>query len=218
MIRFQREMDQYIFAQGDCLMTNAMNALVIAVSVFSPSCRNNDLESIIKKTPRSRLADLVFMQNGMLTPYLESKDLAENTQALVYFAVPKKGETPVDGKTDLNPEGLTAVTGKWAEDFSVRMKQGGLSCHVLPKNEWTVAMVEKHIWICAFMAVGAKHGGCTVGQVEADHKEEVNNLIVEMAAAASKVLFASLLPMKKLLTDYCPWSIVHCNNTNDHWL
>lgn len=29
-------------------------------------------------------------------------------------------------------------------------------------------MLEKLIWICAFMLVGARHGGCTVGEVEAE--------------------------------------------------
>jgi hypothetical protein len=29
-------------------------------------------------------------------------------QVLVYFAVAKKGDKPTDGKTDVNPEGLTA--------------------------------------------------------------------------------------------------------------
>jgi hypothetical protein len=29
-------------------------------------------------------------------------------QVLVYFAVAKLGEKPTDGKTDVNPEGLTA--------------------------------------------------------------------------------------------------------------
>lgn len=39
---------------------------------------------------------------------------------LVYFAVAKKGEKPTDGKTDVNPEGLTAGVegvekcGRWA--------------------------------------------------------------------------------------------------------
>lgn len=29
-------------------------------------------------------------------------------QVLVYFAVAKTGDKPIDGKTDVNPEGLTA--------------------------------------------------------------------------------------------------------------
>ena len=35
-------------------------------------------------------------------------------QVLVYFAVAKKGEKPTDGKTDVNPEGLTA--GEMSDD------------------------------------------------------------------------------------------------------
>ena len=39
------------------------------------------------------------------------------------MAVAKKGDKPTDGITDLNPEGLTAATGKWAPQ--VRSAQGG---------------------------------------------------------------------------------------------
>lgn len=67
--------------------------------------RNNDLDEIIEKTPKKNLDDLVFLQNGMLESYLDGKDLGDNTQALVYFAVAKKGDAPIDGKTELNPEG-----------------------------------------------------------------------------------------------------------------
>ena len=40
------------------------------------------------------------------------------TILLVYFAVAKKGEPPLDGKTDTDPEGLSAVNagGKWARE------------------------------------------------------------------------------------------------------
>lgn len=33
-------------------------------------------------------------------------------------------------------------------------------------------MYEKHIWICAFMVVGAAHK-CTMGEVDSDHSDEV---------------------------------------------
>lgn len=52
-------------------------------------------------------------------------------QVLVYFAVAKLGEKPTDGKTDVNPEGLTAANGKHAEAFAELLKAGGLSCKVL---------------------------------------------------------------------------------------
>eukprot|EP01039_Chlorochromonas_danica_P004177 gene4177-4590_t len=150
--------------------------------------RNNDLAPIIDSVPLSRRRDLVFLQNGMLSEFFEKKGLREYSQALIYYAIAKKGDTPIDGKTDLNPEGLTAVTGKWAEDFAARMQQAGLSCHVYDSSRFQLAMLEKLIWISAFMVVGASHGGCTVGDVEKMYSAEVRALIKELAAATEDEL------------------------------
>jgi ketopantoate reductase len=171
----------------DVLLTDRDSAIPDIEGPIYVATRNNDLDSIIEKTPLSRRENLVFMQNGMLAPYLLKKGLVDNTQCLIYFAVSKKGENPIDGKTELNPEGLTAVTGKWADDFANRLKMGNLACHVLDKNTWYIKMLEKHIWICAFMAVGAMHNGCTVGEVESKHNAEVRALIEELASSAAKV-------------------------------
>lgn len=149
--------------------------------------RNDDLLDVLNKTPKNRKGDLVFLQNGILEPFLHQHDLHENTQGLIYFAISKKGETPIDGKTDLNPEGLTAVTGKWANDFQIRLNSVGLACHVLDKKNWEIAMFEKLIWISAFMIVGAKHGGCTVGEVESKYNQQVCQLVREMAETVTKV-------------------------------
>lgn len=78
----------------------------------------------------NNLADLVFFQNGMLEPWLQNKGLDDADQVLAYFAVSKFGEPPVDGKTDTNPEGLTAAYGKWATAVAERLIAGGLSCKV----------------------------------------------------------------------------------------
>lgn len=145
--------------------------------------RNDDLESIVEGTPADRRGDLVFIQNGMLQPWLETKGLGENTQVLVYFAVAKKGEAPTDGKTDTNPEGLTAAYGKHADTIASRLHAAGLSCKVLPKTEFQQSMLEKLVWICSFMLIGAKHNGCTVGDVESKHTEEVSELIKELYVA-----------------------------------
>lgn len=145
------------------------------------STRNKDLDAIIKSTPKHRQEDLVFLQNGILTNYLAKLGLQDNTQALLYVAVAKKGEEPIDG-----PDGYTSVTGKWATDFKERLAAAKLSCQVLDKQPWFIKMLEKHIWICAFMAIGAKHG-VTVGEVEAAHTAECRALINEMATAAEKV-------------------------------
>ena len=83
--------------------------------------------------------------------------------------------------------GLTAITGKWANDFKLRLNNAGLSCHVLDKKEWEIAMFEKLIWISAFMVVGAKYDGIPVGEVEGKHKNEVCKIINELAHTISKV-------------------------------
>lgn len=49
---------------------------------------------------------------------------------LVYFAVAKKGDAPTDGKTDVNPEGLTAAYGPHAAAVAARLHAAGLSCKV----------------------------------------------------------------------------------------
>ncbi|GAB4821761.1 hypothetical protein N2152v2_008807 [Parachlorella kessleri] len=156
--------------------------------------RNDDLQAVVDATPADQRKDLVFIQNGMLQPWLEERGLGDNTQVLVYFAVAKKGDPPTDGKTDVNPEGLTAAHGPHAEAFAERLHAAGLSCKVLSKDEFQKSMLEKLIWISAFMLVGARHGGCTVGQVEAQHRDEVDQLIQELAAAGAPALGVSLNP------------------------
>merc|ERR1719217_257599 len=92
--------------------------------------RNNDLQAIIDATPPERREDLVFMQNGMLGAFLEKNGLADATQVLLYLAVSKLGEAPIDGITEVNPEGLTSATGKWAGAFKARLAKGELTCNV----------------------------------------------------------------------------------------
>ncbi|XP_009757383.1 uncharacterized protein LOC107804369 [Nicotiana tabacum] len=147
--------------------------------------RNDDLEAVLEATPKSRWSDLVFFQNGMLEPWFQSKGLGDADQVLAYFAVSKLGEPPTDGKTDTNPEGLTAAYGKWASAVAARLQAGGLSCKVLEKEPFQKQMLEKLIWICAFMLVGARHPGATVGAVEKEYRSEVSQLIAELAAAAA---------------------------------
>jgi hypothetical protein len=47
-------------------------------------------------------------------------------------------------------------------------------------------MFEKLIWICAYMLVGQKHG-CTVGEVEQQHAEEVCSLVRELRDGAARI-------------------------------
>jgi len=156
--------------------------------------RNDALEAVLAATPEERREDLVFLQNGMLLPFLRSRGLEDASQALVYFAVAKLGDPPTDGVTSANPEGLTTATGKWANAFKARLAKAGLTCHVKHGDDFLKAMLEKHIWICSFMLVGAVHGGCAVGDVVRDHAEEYDALATELAAAGEADLGVTLDP------------------------
>jgi hypothetical protein len=174
--------------QGNDLVVQRGGAIAGPPGPIVVCTRNDDLEGIVNATPEDRREDLVFIQNGMLQPWLDAKGLGDNTQVLVYFAVAKKGEAPTDGKTDTNPEGLTAAYGKHAEAIATRLHSVGLSCKVLPRDEFQQSMLEKLVWICSFMVVGAMHGGCTVGEVESKHRDEVAGLIEELFVAGSRDL------------------------------
>ena len=154
--------------------------------------RNDDLQGVIDKTPAHRREDLVFMQNGMLGKFLEGNNLGANTQVLLYLAVAKLGEAPIDGITEFNPDGLTAATGKWATAFADRLDKGDLKCRALAGADYTAAMLEKHVWICAFMMVGALNGGVTVGEVESAHAGQLQPLIAELCAAGEAELGVKL--------------------------
>ncbi|KAA8499992.1 hypothetical protein FVE85_7577 [Porphyridium purpureum] len=146
--------------------------------------RNDDLQAIIEACPENKRPDLVFLQNGMLQPLLAKYGLAQTaTLANVYFAVAKKGEPPIDGKTDTDSDGLTAASGKWAPAFAARVAKAGMSCKVLDRDAFEKSSFEKLIWICAWMLVGATHGGITVGQVEKEHREQVCELIEQLGRA-----------------------------------
>lgn len=153
--------------------------------------RNDSLQPVVDQTPQERRQDLVFIQNGMLQPWLDARKLGDNTQVLVYFAVAKQGDKPIDGKTDVNPEGLTAATGKHAQAVADRLESAGLSCKVLDRDEYKKSMLEKLIWISAVMLVGARHK-VNVGEVEKNHKDEVAELIQELAAAGENELKVKL--------------------------
>jgi hypothetical protein len=55
-------------------------------------------------------------------------------------------------------------------------------------------MLEKLIWISAFMLVGACHPGASVGDVESKHTAEVSALIDELAAGAAAATGAAFAP------------------------
>lgn len=148
--------------------------------------RNDSLDGIIESCPENRKKDLVFMQNGYLDDFLESKGLLENTQVLLFVSVTAMGAEPVDGITSVNPEGLTAATGIHAEAFQKRMAALNLKCNVVSSDDYKPAMFEKLIWISTYMLVGAAKECSSVGEAGSKYGELVEQVVNELIAAVSK--------------------------------
>ncbi len=56
---------------------------------------------------------------------------------------------------------------------------------------YTARMYEKHIWICAFMAVGSARK-CTMGEVDAEYADEVSNLASRTQSCFPQDFFSGL--------------------------
>lgn len=147
--------------------------------------RNDALDGIVEACPEHRRKDLVFLQNGYLDDFLSEKGLSDNTQVLLFVSVTALGAEPIDGITTVNPEGLTTATGVHAEAFANRLASLELKCNVVSAEEYRPAMFEKLIWISTYMLVGAAKECASVGQAGSEHKELVEAVINELAAAVS---------------------------------
>lgn len=161
--------------------------------------RNDDLQAIIDFIPTERHGDLIFIQNGMLQTWFKNNQLQEATQALLYVAVSKVGDQPIDGKRSV-------VTGKYAGFICQLMEGLGLVCTEVSQEEFTKEMVEKFLWNCCFGLL-SQHFKLSVGEVIKEHENLVRDLILEQLTVCENSLEMILATsdkeaMIKRLFDY----------------
>lgn len=139
-------------------------------------CTTNDaLDSVISDTvPQGRRDDLIFIQNGMLLPWLRQHNLERNTQVLLYMAAGEDGSV-TDG-------GLTLVHGggKWAQHAAAVLAAGGVTCRV--ESEWGAycdAAAAKLLWSCIFWVMSDALAK-TVGEVASEDAADVDALVGEL--------------------------------------
>ncbi len=188
----RRGYDDILLRRGDPIPELRAGGQLVRMPIYICT-RNDDLEAVIGACPEERREDLVFLQNGQLEPIRQRYGLYETTQAVLWLAAMRKGGKALDGITDENPEGLTTVFGKWSGALAMRLGTGDLTCNVMNNDrDLRRNMLEKMIWICSYMLVGAVHGGVTVGEVESNHREEVDALVRELAAFVRFTLSVAL--------------------------
>ena len=168
--------------------------------------RNDDLQTVIDWVPSGRRRDLIFVQNGMLQTWLEQQNLNSATQALLYIAVARAGDEPVDGARSV-------VTGSRSADVIDLMKALNLSCRAVTKSQFLLEMLEKLLWNCVFGLLCQAYD-ISVGEVVEGHREQVSTLTIELlkvACTALKLEIPSLAEQEALIERLCDYSLTIAN-------
>lgn len=151
---------------------------------------NAGLDDVFARVPAHRRADLVFVQNGVLEPWLFEHGLQGSTRALLYFAVPRRG-APIE------PGGTSVLTGPHAEGLATWLRAMDLPCEVVTREAFAAAMLEKLMWNCAFGLL-CQRFDCSVGDVLEHHDELLTALVYEFAAVGRAGLGVDLDPAAAL--------------------
>ncbi|PRQ02147.1 2-dehydropantoate 2-reductase [Enhygromyxa salina] len=146
--------------------------------------RNDDLPAVLERVPARRRADLVFIQNGMLRPWLREQGLADATRGLLFMAVPARG-APIE------PGGESPFVGAHAPTLVEAFRAVGLPAALVDAQAFAEVELEKLIWNCAFGLL-CEALGCDVGTVVEDHGERLGELVAELLAVGGPALGVEL--------------------------
>lgn len=143
--------------------------------------RNDDLSDVLSRVPSSRRDQLVFVQNGMLRPWLSEQGLTGCTRGLLFFAVPSRGEDAHPGP-DPSP-----FCGPMAAEVVDALEHAGIPAREVSDADFRALELEKLVWNCAFGLL-CEALDTTVGGACDDHAAETDALCRELIAAGAAAL------------------------------
>lgn len=147
--------------------------------------RNDDLEGLIPLVHPDNLGDLVFVQNGMLRPWLAERGLLGATQGLLYVAVQRVGAAPIPG-------GDSLFWGPHAEAMADLLRADGIAARALPDEAGFVrAVAYKFAWNVVFGLL-CERLGLPVGRIADAHPAAVAALCAEMTPVLARALGLAL--------------------------
>jgi len=199
--------------QDDINVTIVKRGMQVPKSGTGPiyvATHNSDLPSVLEATPPNRLPDLVFLQNGMIAPWLETKGLQDNTRALVYFGASKNEM----GELRIKDGGQTVVTGRYAAHMTWLLTQYGFKCQDLQSTMFQQKIAEKLLWSTIFWVMCEALEGITVGQVVASYRPQVRELVAELLPLIEVTLpaeAAEALEVEGATHNLCEYSNAICH-------
>ncbi|HVI01441.1 MAG TPA: ketopantoate reductase C-terminal domain-containing protein [Enhygromyxa sp.] len=146
--------------------------------------RNDDLDAVLARVPEHRHNDLVFVQNGMLRPWLAAHNLAGATRGLLFIAVPKRGAA-------IEPGGESPFFGPHAQTLVDAFLGGGLPARRVDAQEFAAVELEKLLWNSCFGLLCDAFDG-DVGTVVRERYAELHALVAELLEIGAPALGISL--------------------------
>jgi ketopantoate reductase len=158
--------------------------------------RNDDLDDVLARIPAHRRADLAFVQNGMIRPWLAEHGLTEATRGLLFMAVASRG-APIE------PGGESPFVGPHAQALVDAFKAAKLPAKVVDAQTFAEAELEKLLWNSCFGLLCDAHD-CDVGAAVADYHDDLQALVAELLALSGPALGVSpaLDPLIERLAAY----------------
>ncbi|GAQ90061.1 hypothetical protein KFL_005940060 [Klebsormidium nitens] len=147
--------------------------------------RNGDLQDVLEWVPLKRRPDLVFLQNGMLFPWLRQQHLLPDcTLALLYFSSAVDDSNPARMRV-VDGGGKTTAWGRWATTVVEILESGGVRAAVI--DDWATfsgLTVEKLLWSSIFWLLSAGLAGKPVGRIARENRLDVRALVAELLPIA----------------------------------
>jgi len=159
--------------------------------------RNDDLDDVVARVPVHRRTDLVFIQNGMLRPWLQAIGLPLATRGVLYFAVPERG-------APIQPGGPSPFFGDYAPEMVSWFAELGIEAQVVTWPRFCSRELEKLIWNAAFGLL-CEHLATDVGGVCKNHFLELRSLVQELRRVGRAALGIDV-PLDFLLHRLCSYS------------
>ncbi len=158
--------------------------------------RNDDLPAVLARIPAHRHADLVFVQNGMLRPWLAANGLQDATRGLLFFAVQARGAA-------IDPGPPSPFFGRHAEAVVAELVALDVPAEVVDAAQFAAWELEKLLWNSIFGLLCQAHA-CTVGAVLTAHRDEIAALNAELLAVGQRALGVKLdsAAVLQRLVDY----------------
>lgn len=145
--------------------------------------RADDLAGVIDATPVALRPHLVFLQNGLLRPFLLERGLADNTQGLLYFAA-----TARDGRAE--PGAPSLFFGPHAATLVTLLTAGSLPARALADaDELGREVAVKLCWNVIFGLLGQRFDEPVGTSMD---RTLVADLVVELTPALAAAVGAPL--------------------------